>query len=203
MIRQRIAALFNHLTGYLYDEIRELELAAVVLLEDGLNFRSIHHNLSLRSLTYYRFYKKRYVQYFINLSILVLLLMVFIEMPTSWTLSSDPTVENHNKYKFEMKRESAELLEMMLLIFLTLDMVIEYYIQRAGSQRRKYWLMFHLLFATLSFAELIANELTPNYNLMYRKMLRPFFLVRRSTLIKKMIKCLVNSVQQLVTVLRE
>ena len=202
-IRVKFQSLLSNWRNLEYKEDRELEQQAVVLLEDGLNFRSIQHNLSLAALTYYRFYKKRFVQYFINLLIFILLLMIFAEEPSSISVTSDPTLKDENSYVYQLPQKLAAAIEIVLLLLLSLDMGIEYYIERSGSERRKYWLLFHLLFACFSFIEILVNGLTPNYNLMYRKMLRPFYLVRRSTLIKKMIKGLISSVQELVTVLRK
>merc|ERR1712076_147395 len=101
--------------------------------------------------------------------------MVFFEKPTSWTVSSDPTLPNRDDGKFELKTVTGFCLEILFIIILTADMIIEFYIERNSSKRRKYWLMFHLLFAAGTFDELIANELTPvDVPLIYRKMLRPF-----------------------------
>lgn len=62
----------------------------VVLLEDAINYRSIHHKMDMFSISLYRWYHSAHVTWAIYIVIIVLMSLAFLEDPSSLSWSSDP-----------------------------------------------------------------------------------------------------------------
>ena len=180
-------------------KIRELELQAVILLEDGLAYREIHHVLHVRDLRWYRMYKRRILQNFFNAVISLLLLIIFVEKPSSFSYSSDPA-SKFSKPSIELSLNQGLGFELFFLIIIFIDFLLNIYFYRLHWGRKNVWIWTFSIIIIYSFVEAFVNYVG-RHEMMYRKILRPFFMVRRSTLVKQMLKSLVRSVGQMLSVL--
>lgn len=63
---------------------------AVVFIEDAIQYRSINHRVDTNSLRLYRWYYSRLWQWGLGLTIAVVLMLAFIERPSSFSYTSDP-----------------------------------------------------------------------------------------------------------------
>ena len=190
---------YGRVTDHGTHKVRELELQAVILLEDGLAYREIHHVLDIKDLRWYRLYKRRFLQNFFNAIISLLLLMIFIEKPSSFSYSSDPA-SPYSKPSVELSTKQGLGFELFFLIIIFIDFSLNVYFYRLHWGRKNAWIWAFSVIIIYSFVEVFVSYVG-RYDLMYRKVLRPFFMIRRSTLVKKMLKSLVRSVSQMLSVL--
>lgn len=72
-------------------DVTELAMQqGVVLIEDAIHYRSIHHKLDSFSIGLYQWYHSAPVQWCLYAVIFVLMFLAFLETPSSLTWSSDP-----------------------------------------------------------------------------------------------------------------
>uniref|UniRef100_A0AAV2JNP3 Uncharacterized protein n=1 Tax=Knipowitschia caucasica TaxID=637954 RepID=A0AAV2JNP3_KNICA len=93
---------------------------AVVFVEDAIQYRSINHRVDSRSLRLYRCYYSNICQWGLGLTIAVVLLLAFVERPSSLSASSDP---RHRFPPWQPPCGFTEAIEMTCLLIFILDLV--------------------------------------------------------------------------------
>ncbi|XP_030643851.1 two pore calcium channel protein 2-like [Chanos chanos] len=175
---------------------------AVILIEDAIHYRSINHRMDLRSLRVYRWYFSRIYQRGLNVVITVILALAFIEKPSSMSVTSDL------RYKlspWEAPCGLTESIELICLLIFTLDLTIKVYLIDWEEFWKCKWLMCYLVVIVGSIVDwtlslsVVCNEV--RHHLSIRKIIRPFFLLQNSSLMKKTLKCIKRTLPEITSVI--
>ncbi len=178
-----------------------------VFIEDGIEYRSIHHRIDPRSLNFYRIYYSRYVQWFLGLVIFVNLLLAFIEYPTSLSQSSDYRYRRVVWHADEIPCGVTETIEILCFIFFFLDCVTQFYLLGKKRFTKKPWLLLYAVMIIISFIDLIVtlsfchDRDSIGYKLRIRRFFRPLFFLLSSSIMKKYIKAIYLTLPQIFNVL--
>ena len=175
-------------------------LQAAVFVEDAINYRSIHHKIDPVTLTWYhRPYYTRVVQRTINVVIAVYLLLAFFEKPSSLRWNSD---YRDHKRRVDPPCGVTEGIEFLCLFVFTLDVLVQF--RLIGWKRYIYrpWLVLYSLLIVVSLVDLtVSVGMVCGYAIRVRRLLRPFFLLQRSSIMKKMVNAIKKSLPQILSVL--
>ncbi|TMS12788.1 Two pore calcium channel protein 2 [Larimichthys crocea] len=120
---------------------------AVVFIEDAIQYRSINHRVDASSLRLYRWYYSRICQWFLGLTIAVVLLLAFVERPSSLSISSDP---RHRSPPWEPPCGLTESFEMLCLIIFSLDLAVKSYLIGWEEFRKSKWLIAYTVVISVS-----------------------------------------------------
>ncbi|CAK8675643.1 unnamed protein product [Clavelina lepadiformis] len=185
--------------------LKDVKMQSVVFIEDAVQYRSIHHKASKFSLTLYRWYRSASIQYVIKLATFIILMLAFIEEPSSLSWSSDP---RRNCKRFELPHGITEGIEILCLVILTVSNIIQGYLStHKESQvpflKRNPWLTGGFIVLLLSFADVIVSLVLGNdsYRIRIRRLFRPYFLVQNTTMLKKTLKAMWNTLPEIASVL--
>uniref|UniRef100_A0A8D0L9A2 Two pore segment channel 2 n=1 Tax=Sphenodon punctatus TaxID=8508 RepID=A0A8D0L9A2_SPHPU len=137
-----------------------------------LQYRSINHRVDCRSLWLYRWYYSRVCQWILSLTITIILALAFIEYPSSLTITSDV---RYRKRAWEPPCGLTESIELLCFLVFTVD------ISAKVNEASVYICM--LLFSTV-----VAGASHVPGILRIRRILRPFFLLQNSSMMKKTLK---------------
>ncbi|XP_056657158.1 two pore channel protein 2 [Monodelphis domestica] len=171
---------------------------AVVLIEDAIQYRSINHRMDAASLALYRWYYSRLCQGFLGFAIFLILILAFVEVPSSLTVTSDVRFRRAPWQPPCGLTESVELL--CLLVFLA-DVSVKSYLIGWGEFRKTPWLWAYLLALALSLADwTVSLSLACRETLRIRRLLRPFFLLQNSSMMKKTFKCIKRTLPEMASV---
>ncbi|KAJ8340530.1 hypothetical protein SKAU_G00351630 [Synaphobranchus kaupii] len=172
---------------------------AVVFIEDAIQYRSINHRVDSRSLWLYRWYYSRIYQWGLGMVIAAILALAFIERPSSLTVTSDP------RYKlphWEPPCGLTESIEMVCFLVFALDLTLKGYLIGWDEFRKNKWLIGYMAVLagsvidwTLSLS-MVCKEL-----FRVRRLLRPFFLLQNSSLMKKTLKCIKRTLPEIASVI--
>ncbi|XP_062432435.1 two pore channel protein 2 isoform X2 [Rhea pennata] len=171
---------------------------AVVFIEDAIQYRSINHRVDSKSLWLYRWYYSRTCQWILGLTIAIILALAFIETPSSLTVTSDV------RYRLPPWNppcgltESIELL--CFLVFVT-DISVKSYLIGWEEFRKTKWLMAYILTLIISLADWIVSlSFFCTENMRIRRILRPFFLLQNSSMMKKTLKSINSTLPEMASV---
>ncbi|XP_071942625.1 two pore channel protein 2-like [Antedon mediterranea] len=174
-------------------------LQAVVFVEDAVKFRSIYHKVDIKSLWYYRLYYSPVVQWFISTAICVILLLAFFENPSSLTWSSDPRKRGE---RVSAPCGLTEGIEFVCLLIFAVDVCMKAYLIGKKQFIKQKWLSAYVL---VILASLIDWIVTVNFSceepLRVRRLLRPFFLLQNSSLMKKTVRSIKNTLPEVFSVI--
>jgi len=177
-------------------------LQAAVFVEDAIKYRSIHHKIDPVTLNmYYRPYHTWVVQWIINIFIFIYLILAFFEKPSSLHLNSDYR-NGSKKADVNPPCGVTEGVEIICLFIFTFDALVQF--KLIGWQRyiRRPWLVLYSILIIASGTDLLVSLGTVcGYTLRVRRLLRPFFLLQRSSIMKKMINAIKKSLPQILSVL--
>ena len=174
-------------------------LQATVFVEDALEHRSIHHKIDTVSMLRYRIYHSKPVIWILRITIFSLLILAFAENPSSLTISSDPRVV---KERLVTPCGATESVELLCLIILSCDWVFKLLIVGRSQAKRSNWLIAYGLVLTISYLDwLVSISYECNERYRVRRLLRPFFLIQNSSLMKKTVQCIQRSIPQILSVL--
>lgn len=172
---------------------------AVVFIEDAIQYRSINHRVDSRSLRLYRCYYSRICQWGLGLTIAVVLLLAFVERPSSLSLSSDP---RHRLPPWEPPCGLTESIEMVCLLVFTLDLAIKSYLIGWDEFRKSKWLIGYTVVITASLIDwMLSVSMDCEERLRVRRLIRPFFLLQNSSLMKKTLKCIKRTLPEIASVI--
>ena len=181
-----------------------------VLIEDGINYRSIHHKIDPWSLKVYRIYYSRLIQWSLSVVIFCNLMLAFIEFPTSLSLSSaDFSLETPPWHADELPCGVTETAEILSLLAFLVDCTVQFYLLGWRRFLRKPWLLLYVVMIALSFADLIVSLCfctsgpvrSLGYTLRIRRFFRPLFFLLSSSIMKKYTKAIKLTLPQIFTVL--
>jgi len=176
-------------------------LQAAVFVEDAINYRSIHHKIDPVTLTrYHRPYYTRVVQWTINIVIAVYLLLAFFEQPSSLHLNSDYRGEKNTN--MDPPCGVTEGIELLCLFVFMMDVLVQF--RLIGWKRYIYrpWLVLYSFLIIVSLVDwTLSVSMVCGYAIRVRRLLRPFFLLQRSSIMKKMVNAIKKSLPQILSVL--
>uniref|UniRef100_A0A3P8RWZ2 Two pore channel protein 2 n=1 Tax=Amphiprion percula TaxID=161767 RepID=A0A3P8RWZ2_AMPPE len=172
---------------------------AVVFIEDAIQYRSIYHRVDASSLRLYRWYYSRICQWSLGLTIAVVLLLAFVERPSSLSVSSDP---RNRSPSFEPPCGFTESIEMICLIIFCLDLAVKSYLIGWEELRKNKWLIGYTVVISVSIIDWVLSvSMECDERLRVRRLLRPFFLLQNSSLMKKTLKCIKRTLPEIASVI--
>ncbi|XP_078141100.1 two pore channel protein 2 [Centroberyx gerrardi] len=172
---------------------------AVVFIEDAIQYRSINHRVDARSLRLYRWYYSRICQWGLGLSIAVVLLLAFVERPSSLSVSSDP---RHAAPPWQPPCGLTESIEMLCLIVFSLDLAVKGYLIGWEEFRKNKWLIGYTVVISASVVDWVLSvSMVCDEKLRVRRLIRPFFLLQNSSLMKKTLKCIKRTLPEIASVI--
>uniref|UniRef100_A0A8P4K981 Two pore channel protein 2 n=1 Tax=Dicentrarchus labrax TaxID=13489 RepID=A0A8P4K981_DICLA len=162
-------------------------------------YRSINHRVDASSLRLYRWYYSRICQWGLGLTIAVVLLLAFIERPSSLSVSSDP---RHRSPTWEPPCGLTESIEMVCLIIFCLDLAVKSYLIGWEEFRKNKWLIAYTVVISISVIDWVLSvSMVCDEKLRVRRLLRPFFLLQNSSLMKKTLKCIKRTLPEIASVI--
>ncbi|XP_046897753.1 two pore channel protein 2 [Hypomesus transpacificus] len=172
---------------------------AVVFIEDAIQYRSINHRVDASSLHLYRWYYSRLCQWGLGVAIAVILALAFVERPSSLSLSSDPRVRLS---PWEPPCGLTEGIEMVCLAIFTLDLAVKSYLIGWEEFRKNKWLIGYIVVISASAIDwMVSLSLICDESLRVRRLIRPFFLLQNSSLMKKTLKCIKRTLPEIASVI--
>ncbi|KAM4596987.1 two pore channel protein 2 isoform 1-T1 [Fundulus diaphanus] len=172
---------------------------AVVFIEDAIHYRSINHRVDASSLQLYRWYYSRICQWSLGTVIAVVLLLAFVERPSSLSISSDP---HHRTIPWEPPCGATESVEMLCLIVFCLDLAVKSYLIGWEEFRKSKWLISYTVVVLISVIDWVLSvSMVCDEKLRVRRLVRPFFLLQNSSLMKKTLKCIRRTLPEIASVI--
>ncbi|GFO33358.1 two-pore calcium channel 2 [Plakobranchus ocellatus] len=174
-------------------------LQAVVFIEDAFNYRSIDHKVSTEELNLYRVYKSRSVHIIRVFVITLLHLLAFVEYPSSLTVSSDPRYRSERVGLPCWLTQSTELLCLALLL---VDNIIRVHLMGVRYFVQQKWDILSVIAVLISFVDwCVSFSMGCREFIRFRRILRPYFLMQNSSLMKKIVRCLRMTMPEVISVL--
>uniref|UniRef100_A0A8C7TJY9 Two pore segment channel 2 n=1 Tax=Oncorhynchus mykiss TaxID=8022 RepID=A0A8C7TJY9_ONCMY len=168
---------------------------AVVFIEDAIQYRSINHRVDTNSLRLYRWYYSRLWQWGLGLTIAVVLMLAFIERPSSFSYTSDP---RFRPPPWEPPCGLTEGIEIVCLIIFAIDLTTKSYLIGWDEFRKCKWLIVYILAVSASVIDwTLTLSMYCDQNLRVRRLIRPFFLLQNSSLMKKTLKCIKRTLPEI------
>uniref|UniRef100_A0A8C7LPJ0 Two pore segment channel 2 n=1 Tax=Oncorhynchus mykiss TaxID=8022 RepID=A0A8C7LPJ0_ONCMY len=186
------------LSSYTGDEDLYLQ-QAVVFIEDAIQYRSINHRVDANSLRLYRWYYSRIWQWGLGLTIAVVLMLAFIERPSSFSYTSDP---RFRPPPWEPPCGLTEGIEIVCLVIFAIDFATKSYLIGWEEFRKCKWLIVYILAVSASVIDwALTLSMYCDQNLRVRRLIRPFFLLQNSSLMKKTLKCIKRTLPEIASVI--
>ncbi|KAM9302452.1 two pore channel protein 2 [Gastrophryne carolinensis] len=172
---------------------------AVVFIEDAIQYRSIDHRVDQNSLHLYRWYYSDICQWVLNLTIFVNLALAFIEKPSSLTVTSDV---RYRKAAWEPPCGLTESVEFVTFLVFVTDLSVKSYLIGWNEFVKNKWLLCYLLALMISIVDwTISLCFLCAEGIRIRRLLRPFFLLQNSSLMKKTLKCIKRTLPEMASVM--
>nr|XP_023510382.1 two pore calcium channel protein 2 isoform X1 [Equus caballus] len=172
---------------------------AVVFIEDAIQYRSIHHRVDSSSLRLYRWYYSDACQWILSLTIFLILFLAFIETPSSLTRTADV---RYRSAPWQPPCGLTESIELLCLLVFVADVSVKSYLVGWAEFWKNLWLQAYLLVLVVSLLDwTVSLSLVCQEPLRVRRLLRPFFLMQNSSMMKKTLKCLRRSLPEMASVL--
>uniref|UniRef100_A0AAX7T9N9 Two pore channel protein 2 n=1 Tax=Astatotilapia calliptera TaxID=8154 RepID=A0AAX7T9N9_ASTCA len=172
---------------------------AVVFIEDAIKYRSINHRVDAGSLRLYRWYYSGIIQWGLGLTIAAVLLLAFAERPSSFSISSDP---RHRSPAWQPPCGLTESIEMICLIILSVDVAVKSYLIGWEEFGKSKWLIGYTVVILISVMDWVLSvSMVCDEKLRVRRLLRPFFLLQNSSLMKKTLKCIKRTLPEIASVI--
>uniref|UniRef100_A0A3Q2X5B9 Two pore segment channel 2 n=1 Tax=Haplochromis burtoni TaxID=8153 RepID=A0A3Q2X5B9_HAPBU len=162
-------------------------------------YRSINHRVDAGSLRLYRWYYSGIIQWGLGLTIAAVLLLAFAERPSSFSSSSDP---RHRSPAWQPPCGLTESIEMICLIILSVDVAVKSYLIGWEEFRKSKWLIGYTVVILISVMDWVLSvSMVCDEKLRVRRLLRPFFLLQNSSLMKKTLKCIKRTLPEIASVI--
>ncbi|KAI4882750.1 hypothetical protein NFI96_030580, partial [Prochilodus magdalenae] len=172
---------------------------AVVFIEDAIQYRSINHKVDSGSLRLYRWYYSRICQWGFGFTIALILALAFVEKPSSLTYTSDP---RFRPAPWEPPCGLTEAIEIVCLLIFTADVAVKSYLIGWEEFRVNKWLIGYVLVIAASIVDwAITVSMVCNETIRVRRLIRPFFLLQNSSLMKKTLKCIKRTLPEIASVI--
>ncbi|KAK0064412.1 two pore calcium channel protein 2 [Biomphalaria pfeifferi] len=174
-------------------------LQAVVFIEDACQFRTINHKIGPRHLWIYRKYQSFPVTVFRFVVIFALHMLAFLEHPSSLTITSDLRSQGLRPM---VPCWVTQFLEFIFLSLLLMDNIIRVYLVGYHYFLRQKWDVTAVILLVVSFVDwLVSSCMACSEPVRVRRLLRPFFILQNSSLMKKIAKCLQRTLPEVLSVL--
>ncbi|XP_060014281.1 two pore channel protein 2 isoform X1 [Lagenorhynchus albirostris] len=171
---------------------------AVVFIEDAIQYRSINHRVDARSLWLYRRYYSSTSQWTLSFTIFLILALAFIETPSSLTSTSDV---RYRLAPWEPPCGLTEGVEALCLLVFVADVSVKSYLVGWAQFRKNPWLLAYLVVLLVSLVDwTVSLSLICQEPVRVRRLLRPFFLMQNSSMMKKTLKCIRWSLPEMASV---
>uniref|UniRef100_A0A6Q2XBC7 Two pore channel protein 2 n=1 Tax=Esox lucius TaxID=8010 RepID=A0A6Q2XBC7_ESOLU len=171
---------------------------AIVFIEDAIQYRSINHRVDPSSLRLYRWYYSRIWQWGLGLTIALVLMLAFVERPSSLSYTSDPRFRTP---PWEPPCGLTEGIEIVCLIIFTIDFATKSYLIGWEEFRKCLWLIFYIVVISASIIDwTLSLSMECDESLRVRRLIRPFFLLQNSSLMKKTLKCIKRTLPEIASV---
>ncbi|XP_072516971.1 two pore channel protein 2 [Salminus brasiliensis] len=172
---------------------------AVVFIEDAIQYRSINHKVDSGSLQLYRWYYSRICQWGLGFTITVILALAFVEKPSSVTYTSDP---RFRPASWEPPCGLTETIEMVCLFIFITDVAVKSYLIGWEEFRANKWLIGYVIVIAASVIDwAISVSMLCDETIRVRRLIRPFFLLQNSSLMKKTLKCIKRTLPEIASVI--
>ncbi|XP_021541268.1 two pore calcium channel protein 2 [Neomonachus schauinslandi] len=172
---------------------------AAVFIEDAIQYRSINHRMDARSMGLYRLYYSNVSQWILSFTIFLILFLAFIETPSSLTSTADV---RYRSAPWDPPCGLTESVEVLCLLVFAADVSVKSYLVGWAQFRMNLWLLAYLAVLVVSLMDWIVSlSLVCQEPLRIRRLLRPFFLMQNSSLMKKTLKCIRSSLPEMASVL--
>ncbi|XP_014675897.1 PREDICTED: two pore calcium channel protein 2-like [Priapulus caudatus] len=191
------AAIQEKTSGLTLDDVRVLQ--AVTFIEDALRYRSIHHRVDRWSLKLHRWYYSWPVQWSLYMAICIIHLLAFFEFPSSLSVSSDI---RYNQSRLNPPCGVTEAIEIICLLLFAADILIKGYLIGTKQVKRNKWLLVYSAVVAISIIDCNLSLLYSCSDMLrIRRILRPFFLLQSSSVMKKTINCITRTLPEIGSVL--
>ncbi|XP_045342171.1 two pore channel protein 2 isoform X2 [Leopardus geoffroyi] len=171
---------------------------AAVFIEDAIQYRCINHRMDARSMWLYRLYYSNTCQWTLSLTIFLILLLAFIETPSSLTSTADVRFRSA---PWDPPCGLTESVEALCLLVFVADVSVKSYLVGWAQFRKNPWLLAYLAVLVMSLADWIVSlSLVCQEPLRIRRLFRPFFLMQNSSMMKKTLKCIRSSLPEMASV---
>ncbi|XP_008104250.1 two pore channel protein 2 isoform X1 [Anolis carolinensis] len=210
-------APFSRPAGNVKDDHELYFNQAVVFIEDAIQYRSINHRVDSNSLWLYRWYYSEVCQRILIVTITLILILAFIEKPSSLTVTSDV---RYRSEAWEPPCGLTESIELLCFVVFIVDVSVKSYLIGWEGFRKTKWLMAYILVLVVSLADwtvslssscdeamLKSFRLQENFimgewqKLRIRRILRPFFLLQNSSMMKKTLKSIKRTLPEIASVM--
>ncbi|XP_041132702.1 two pore calcium channel protein 2-like isoform X2 [Polyodon spathula] len=172
---------------------------ATVFIEDAVQYRSINHRVDSKSLRLYRWYYSKICQWGLGATIFVILAVAFIEKPSSLTATSDV---RYRSAPWEPPCGLTESIEMVCFLIFVADVAVKSYLIGWEEFQKNKWLIAYIFVIAFSMLDwMVSLGLHCEEPLRVRRLLRPFFLLQNSSLMKKTLKCIKRSLPEITSVM--
>ncbi|TFK11453.1 gastrotropin [Platysternon megacephalum] len=171
---------------------------AVVFIEDAIQYRSINHRVDSKSLWLYRWYYSKICQWVLSLTITLILALAFIETPSSLTVTSDV---RYRGTAWEPPCGLTESIELFCFLVFIADVSVKSYLIGWEEFRKTKWLLAYILTLVVSLIDwTVSLSFSCTETVRIRRILRPFFLLQNSSMMKKTLKCINSTLPEMASV---
>uniref|UniRef100_A0A2K6DZI2 Two pore channel protein 2 n=1 Tax=Macaca nemestrina TaxID=9545 RepID=A0A2K6DZI2_MACNE len=171
---------------------------AVVFIEDAIQYRSINHRVDASSMWLYRRYYSNVCQRTLSFTIFLILFLAFIETPSSLTSTADV---RYRSAPWEPPCGLTESVEVLCLLVFAADLSVKGYLFGWAHFQKNLWLLGYLVVLVVSLVDwTVSLSLVCHEPLRVRRLLRPFFLLQNSSMMKKTLKCIHWSLPEMASV---
>ncbi|XP_074257902.1 two pore channel protein 2 isoform X1 [Saimiri boliviensis] len=171
---------------------------AVVFIEDAIQYRSINHRMDASSLWLYRRYYSNACQRTLSFTIFLILFLAFVETPSSLTRTADV---RYRSAPWELPCGLTESIEVLCLLVFVADLSVKGYLFGWAHFQKDLWLLGYLVALVVSLVDwTVSLSLVCHEPLRVRRLLRPFFLLQNSSMMKKTLKCIRWSLPEMASV---
>ncbi|XP_023593883.1 two pore channel protein 2 [Trichechus manatus latirostris] len=171
---------------------------AVVFIEDAIKYRSINHRMDASAMWFYRWYYSTSCQRILSFIIFLILSLAFVETPSSLTSSSDV---RFRRVAWEPPCGLTESVELLCLLVFVADVFVKGYLVGWSQYRSSPWLLAYLVVLVVSLIDWIVSLSVICWETMrIRRLLRPFFLLQNSSMMKKTLKCIRSTLPEMASV---
>ncbi|XP_030872090.1 two pore channel protein 2 isoform X4 [Gorilla gorilla gorilla] len=171
---------------------------AVVFIEDAIQYRSINHRVDASSMWLYRRYYSNVCQRTLSFTIFLILFLAFIETPSSLTSTADV---RYRAAPWEPPCGLTESVEVLCLLVFAADLSVKGYLFGWAHFQKNLWLLGYLVVLVVSLVDwTVSLSLVCHEPLRIRRLLRPFFLLQNSSMMKKTLKCIRWSLPEMASV---
>ncbi|KAL6034666.1 hypothetical protein STEG23_033854, partial [Scotinomys teguina] len=171
---------------------------AVVFIEDAIKYRSIYHRMDAGSLWLYRWYYSNLCQRVLGFSIFLILTLAFVEFPSSFTRTADV---RYRSQPWQLPCGLTETIEALCMLVFLADLSVKGYLVGQAQLQQHLWLLAYFVVLVVSVVDwTVSLSLACEEPLRVRRLLRPFFLMQNSSMMKKTLKCIRWSLPEMASV---